>query len=802
MKKHLQSTWMRVVSQLVCVIAVLSMLIGVAGFVFVTEFEDVDGIYKEGYDDIAENYSLYAIEMIQRGKENELRKFFENNKINATIKYLTYAGIENETLSFEEETLFSTGTVAAENREELLMVSGSQFHYAKNSLLGMLFGYRHYYEEGEWVEYPVHQVVYDPGQGLFFYQTDIGYIKVPDIKIYWQGNTWVDYVLTIKNDKEVYYNGYYDEILDPLTVGNWEAVEIEDVYSTLQASSSGDSHWGGAVLVVPDHWVPTDEIVTSNYSIGAGTILASSPENSDYYQVELSWDGAYGLDNCFSEWLAVCGVLDILDAFFVPMIVVGFLLFAVDFAILIYSANKEKEAMSLMCKVPVFFYTVVIGLVEFLLCGLVALCCNWFILQDKGEVKSAVMILTLLVGIITWILFAWVQNIVTRIKCKSFWRTSEIYYGGKFIKNSWIYLVKPVKWCWGIVTSPFRAIGKTCKNMIGMIQTNTPVFGGGIAIFVGISFIEYLLYMWNRWSGEGLSFVFFVVKILELAALIVVLYYLHQLHEGSKRIASGDLSTPVDTRKMFWKLKDHGENINKVSDGIQLAVNERMKSEHFKTELITNVSHDIKTPLTSIINYVDLIKKEDISDEKVQGYVEVLDRQSARLKKLIEDLMEASKASTGNLAVNLEECDVEVLLTQIIGEFEERLQKNQLEVVVTKPDHPVKMLADGRHMWRVVDNLLNNACKYSLPGSRVYVSLEQNANEAIIVFKNISKTALNISSEELMERFVRGDSSRNTEGSGLGLSIAQSLTELMHGSMKLEIDGDLFKVSLRFPTMG
>ena len=296
--------------------------------------------------------------------------------------------------------------------------------------------------------------------------------------------------------------------------------------------------------------------------------------------------------------------------------------------------------------------------------------------------------------------------------------------------------------------------------------------------------------------------IFYCVLLLgEGVVFVWILYQVQQLHEGSKRIAAGDLANPVDTSKMFWKFKEHGENINKVSEGIQLAVNERMKSEHFKTELITNVSHDIKTPLTSIINYVDLIKKEELQDEKVQSYVDVLDRQSARLKKLIEDLMEASKASTGNLTVNLEECDIEVLLTQVIGEFEERLHKNQLEVVVDKPDHPVKMMADGRHMWRVLDNLLNNACKYSLPGSRVYVSLQQNTNEAVIVFKNISKTALNIPSEELMERFVRGDSSRNTEGSGLGLSIAQSLTELMQGNMKLEIDGDLFKVTLRFPTL-
>lgn len=322
-----------------------------------------------------------------------------------------------------------------------------------------------------------------------------------------------------------------------------------------------------------------------------------------------------------------------------------------------------------------------------------------------------------------------------------------------------------------------------------------------MTVLVGLAVIEFIFIVTFGYTTMVYLYAFIITKPIEILFIMYILFQMQQLEEAGKRVAAGDISNPIDTKKLIWKFKEHGENINKVSVGIQLAVNERMKSEHFKTELITNVSHDIKTPLTSIINYVDLIKKEEIQDEKVQGYVEVLDRQSARLKKLIEDLMEASKASTGNLAVNLEECDVEVLLTQVIGEFEERLQKNQLEILVSKPDHPVKMMADGRHMWRVLDNLLNNACKYSLPGSRVYVSLQQEKNEAVIVFKNISKTALNIPSDELMERFVRGDSSRNTEGSGLGLSIAQSLTELMGGSMKLEIDGDLFKVTLRFPML-
>jgi signal transduction histidine kinase len=234
---------------------------------------------------------------------------------------------------------------------------------------------------------------------------------------------------------------------------------------------------------------------------------------------------------------------------------------------------------------------------------------------------------------------------------------------------------------------------------------------------------------------------------------------------------------------------------------MSLAVDERMKSERLKTELITNVSHDIKTPLTSIINYADLITKEPTDNEKITEYCEVLTRQSERLKKLIEDLVEASKASTGNLEVLLAPCEVGVLLTQAAGEYEKRLADGNLTLVTRQPEHPVTILADGRRLWRVFDNLMNNICKYAQPGTRVFLTLEDTDGQAVISFKNISRCELDVSSDELLERFVRGDSSRSTEGSGLGLSIAQSLTELQNGTLALTIDGDLFKVTLRFSTI-
>ena len=334
--------------------------------------------------------------------------------------------------------------------------------------------------------------------------------------------------------------------------------------------------------------------------------------------------------------------------------------------------------------------------------------------------------------------------------------------------------------------------------VLQLARENLSLFGKGVGVLVGIAVLELVLLLVNQYEPDNLCVLFLIGKLIEIPLVLYVLIQMKKLQDGAKQVASGDLSKPIDTSNMVWEFKRHAEHINQVSDGIAIAVEDQMKSERFKTELITNVSHDIKTPLTSIINYVDLIKKEEITDSTMIEYVDVLDRQSARLKKLIEDLMEASKASTGNLEVNLEECDMGVLLTQVVGEFEDKLATSGLEVVVNKPEEPVKIMADGRHIWRVLDNLMNNVCKYSQENTRVYVSLEENGDQAQIVFKNISKTALNIPSDQLMQRFVRGDSSRHTEGSGLGLSIAQSLTELMKGTMKLDIDGDLFKVILKF----
>lgn len=453
------------------------------------------------------------------------------------------------------------------------------------------------------------------------------------------------------------------------------------------------------------------------------------------------------------------------------------LVWLVSLGVLFVSAGWKKGFDTVQIRridrIPFAIYTGITGLVV-IGCGLICLYMGDGLFRN-ARAEYCVAYFAIAFALAELIVYKYVISIIARIRAGKFWHYTLLR----------------------LLLNPFRRIKRELHEIRLALLANLSMTVKVTAVFLVVFLIEAFLLLCAGADG-GIIMVYLLWKVVEYGVLLKIVVQFRQIFGGGERIAKGDYSHPIHTEKMMYELRTHAENLNNVQTGVAAAVEEKMKSERFRTELITNVSHDIKTPLTSIINYVDLIKKEPTESETMREYIEVLDRQSNRLKKLIEDLMEASKASTGNLPVNPEVCDATVVLTQIVGEFSEKAEANQLEMVVECPQPPVEIYVDGRHLWRIIDNLMGNICKYAQPGTRVYVTLEKFHGMVIMTFRNISKDRLKMTSEELFGRFVRGDSSRNTEGHGLGLSIAKSLTELMHGNLAVQMDGDLFKVILSF----
>lgn len=325
----------------------------------------------------------------------------------------------------------------------------------------------------------------------------------------------------------------------------------------------------------------------------------------------------------------------------------------------------------------------------------------------------------------------------------------------------------------------------------------------GIVMRVSICFVSYLLLQILLWvlSGKGVLSVAMLagVNLVVLAVLVTDGMQRQKLLTAIQEINSEEGNMRISESGLFAINRQMAAAVNDLGDGLRHALQEQMKSERMKADLITNVSHDLKTPLTSIINYVDLLKREELHNEKANEYLEVLDQKSQRLKQLTEDLVEASRASSGNVVLDIRRIDVKELLMQTSGEFVERFEARGLQLVENFPQNPQYVDADGRRLWRIIENLFRNVEKYAMPHTRVYLDLINDGDRVAFSLKNISENPLNISPEELTERFTRGDESRSTEGSGLGLSIAKDLTEIQQGTFEIYLDGDLFKVTVSFP---
>lgn len=444
--------------------------------------------------------------------------------------------------------------------------------------------------------------------------------------------------------------------------------------------------------------------------------------------------------------------------------------------------GETEPRLNLVDRIPLDLYAAAVVMA---CVGIFAFWTNRFFYGDAMHIVRVynysiyiqlVLLALALGGLAFGLILALLLSFATRVKCGKWWRNTVIY---RVLRLIW-RVVKAV-WHW-----------------FGRVGRMIPIVWRTALIMLGLYILLFLMVILTL-SGR-LFWLYSLILFLAViyAAAIFGAWQMKSLKKAGQQLAEGKFNEKIDTTHMYWEFKSHAENLNSIGDGLSKEVAQRMKSERLKTELITNVSHDIKTPLTSIINYVDLLQKAKTDEERAE-YLAVLDRQSHRLKKLTEDLVEASKASTGNMSVNLAPTNTQEIINQSYGEYSAKLEAGRLNTVINIPEPVPVIMADGRLLWRVIDNLFNNVVKYALPETRVYVDVHVEGSEAVISMKNISRAALNISAEELMERFVRGDASRSTEGSGLGLNIARSLTELQHGKFSISTDGDLFKAEIRLP---
>ena len=510
---------------------------------------------------------------------------------------------------------------------------------------------------------------------------------------------------------------------------------------------------------------------------------------------------------------------------FIPILLAGLAVFAVCIVFLCTVAGRNRLGevkLAAINRIPLDLYAVsIVGLIVLQLLPLVWLIDSAYYssTQSIWDNPQLCLLISCLCGLgISLCAIGFLYAFAAQVKASNnYWlrhtvcgwalrHSKQILIWGwgvslQILRLAW----KLAKWLLGLLKQGFRLLGRGIRKtgqVIQMLLGMLPVMGEWLttaAVMVAVPFIT--LFFASESYGFASAFWTTICAASIIGCIVLVVYggwCFGTLLKGIQAMCQGDLNKKIDTQYLYGSFREFGEELNELAEAAKEAARQQMKSERMKTELITNVSHDIKTPLTSIINFVDLLKKPH-SEEEGEEYLEVLDRQSQRLKKLIDDLMDMSKANSGTMSVELGEIDAAEAVNQALGEFGDKLDRARLTPVFRHPEKRILMAADGKLLWRVLSNLLNNAVKYALPDTRLYLDLLELDGNAVISIKNISREQLNVDAEELMERFVRGDASRNTEGSGLGLNIARSLVELQGGSMQLTVDGDLFKVTLMFP---
>lgn len=848
--------WAKTIAVLLCVTSFMTAGIGLAGMIYEANTESGE-ILDNLYGKISDNYSAKILndyiygDMDAAQLEKMIQKEVDPKMQLAIVKSLEKVGDDAVrtagkigALDGSAEYVYGTPEIVKQATHVFMGGDNFTFRFDTSTLTGMAnLGYAWEQPSDNGYE-TVERVWYVKETGLFYYETESGFYPVHSVCITDEEATEF-YTLTEITEADIeitdidsgttvdsngmeaatdqgvateeiatqdgtlqYRNDVDDQPNDPL---NWKYVQMENEQCAVRFLTEDpevvNDQPGNYVYLVEnmDEFQSGDTGIVHGYeeTYVSDCLLYTGNTTGDepgaYYYVFSYVDesiSSAGFPEFYSEAKGWVDFADQYGKYAIAIELLSVIVFVLSLLFLFCAAGHRTGDNEIhMTALDKIWYEALSGIVFLVDAFFIALMV--FAVESDGifNVAGFVTVEAELIAAILLVTLFFVLSTVTRIKAQKFWRYTLAYWCWRAVRHVWRKI-------WAVPASLLQSLKERRKENKAFYREHMSLFWRTIVALCVASLvilISFAVMCVAGYDSELYVLWLLIVFILLWGVTLTLVMQMTKLQEGGRRIAEGDLSTPIDTRGMYGDFKEHAENINQAGIGIAHAVDKQMRSERFKTELITNVSHDIKTPLTSIINYVDLIKKEEIHDEKLEEYINVLDRQSGRLKKLIEDLIEASKASTGNLSVNFENCDARVLLTQIVGEFEEKTAANQLEMIVESPDRPVNVRVDSRHIWRVFDNLLGNICKYAQPGTRVYITLVQKDQSAVICFKNISRYQLNISNEELLERFVRGDSSRNTEGSGLGLSIAQSLTELMNGKMELAVDGDLFKVTLTFP---
>ena len=466
---------------------------------------------------------------------------------------------------------------------------------------------------------------------------------------------------------------------------------------------------------------------------------------------------------------------------FISMLAVGLIFFAAGLAFLMYAAGHGPNGAIRpggLNRMPLDLYFLLVGICIFLLVWLFSSLWKWMV--KEGPHPGNLSLLAAILLTITILVLGFLFALAAQAKMKNgfWWRHSLLGFCLQKIARGL-----------GLLGKGLASLGRMLPLIWQWLVT--------MLILMALTFVS-LLVFWKQPS----AWIFLLLLLPSVLASIVVVCYggyaFGLLLQGARRMTKGSLAEKIPTKYLFGCFRDFAKELNALSETAVIAAQNQMRSERMKTELITNVSHDIKTPLTSIINFVDLLQKPHTPEQNAQ-YLEILSRQSGQMKRLIEDLIDLSKANTGNMNVNIARLDAAETVNQALGEFSDKLDAVQLTPVFRQPDSPVFIRADGRLLWRVLSNLLTNAIKYAMPGTRLYLDLMRVDSQVLLSMKNISREELRLSSEELMERFSQGDSSRQSGGSGLGLNIARSLMEVQNGRLQLLLDGDLFKVTLYFP---